>query len=111
LAAALDLDITIITISFDGQSDQYIWSSAHLDDLSTAHAVTDRAFALKALFDGALLVEHGSKFYPFKLEDLFDLKSLLIQPPSTGNVLAPPFSSKYLKTKVKKASGEGRLAW
>jgi len=94
------LDVAILTYQHDGLADQYVWTSAHLNDLDDVQSVADRAAALKALFDAALIVGRGAEFNPFPLEDMYELDQERIQPPKNGNILAFPFSDEYINTKV-----------
>ncbi|HAU77181.1 MAG TPA: hypothetical protein DCW88_17130 [Agrobacterium sp.] len=49
-------DIEIVQDLWDGGPTQYRWSSPHLNGLTDPNRIASRAAALKAIFDGAMLV-------------------------------------------------------
>ena len=55
-------DIVIISDDWDAAATQYRWSSPHLNGLTDAGEIGARAAALKALFDGAMLLHRKGDY-------------------------------------------------
>ncbi len=56
-------DFVIMIDEDDGQPPYYSWYSPHLEELSDVDLMAHRAAALKALFDGAMLLHRRGSFY------------------------------------------------
>lgn len=56
------IDVVIISDEQDAGPTQYSWSSPHLNGLTDSAEIGNRAAALKALFDGAMLVSREGDF-------------------------------------------------
>jgi hypothetical protein len=87
-------EICLLVDEMDAQPTQFLFASRHLEDLDDPQDVADRATALKALMDGALLIQK-SDFRPFPLENLFgpdNRRCGLFE----GNPLVDPFSKELL---------------
>jgi len=80
------------------------WASPHLNDTASFEELTDRTTALKAVFDGAMLLACGSSFHPFDLTSLTAADPRDRPAPShlplPGDVRAEPFSPFYIQKKV-----------
>lgn len=83
-------DFLIIRDVEDDAPPAYAFASEHLEDLNDPRAVIDRAMALKALYDGALVVLYGRHHDP--LQWLWDEQSRSSVPVGEADVLVPPFS-------------------
>lgn len=92
---ASGLDFTIIRDVEDDMPPAYAWSSHHLDHLEVDQDVIDRAFALKTLYDGALIITDGHHRDP--ISELFDARKRTTRRGIEGNILAAPFSEDYIK--------------
>ena len=60
-------DIEIIQETWDAAPTQYRWSSPHLNGLTDPDAIANRAAALKAIFDGAMLVHRMGDYQCLRL--------------------------------------------
>lgn len=87
-------DFTIIRDVEDDKPPAYAWASRHLDDLEDIRLVLDRAAALKALYDGAMVVLYGHHHQP--LTELWDAVGRERIAEVDGDVLASPFSTRQI---------------
>lgn len=85
-------DIAILMEDDDDKPTSFLWSSPHLTELNDPQMAADRAAALKAIFDGAMLLIYED-FIPFRLEGMIDLASGERVVTKAGNGLAEPFSA------------------
>lgn len=79
----------------------FAWSSHHFDDCETLKDLSDRAAALKTIFDGAFYIAGGSTYPPFPLleleaRDTADLRGRR-PAPTDGDIRVEPFSSSWAR--------------
>lgn len=93
-------DVFIWPEDSDGVPNWFSWASPHLNDAPDAEALAGRQAALKAVFDGAMLLVLGPKYVPITLRpaasDRDDPNGILRWHGGKGDVTRAPFSSAYL---------------
>lgn len=62
------IDVALIADTWDAAPTQYRWSSPHLNGLADPTEIGSRAAALKALYDGAMLVHRLGDYHPARLK-------------------------------------------
>jgi hypothetical protein len=73
---------------------EYTFASPHFNSATNMYDLTDRAVALKAVFDGAMILatQPDGRFEPFELECIVEVATdKRNDRPSDGNVLVEPF--------------------
>ena len=78
----------------------YSWTSHHFDDIADSGLLSDRIAALKAVFDGAMMLAMGPSYHRFQLTDLKadkdEDKKHITGFEFEGDVTVYPFSGKHL---------------
>lgn len=101
-------DFTIIRDVEDDMPPAYGWASHHLDDLTDPQAVLDRAVALKALYDGAMVISHGHHRQPFT--ELYDVTERTTIRDVAGDFLSYPFSARQIARTGSSADFDNAIA-
>ena len=76
---------------------EYTFASPHFNSATNMYDLTDRAIALKAVFDGAMILatQPNGRFEPFELESIVEVATdKRHDRPYDGNVLVDPFDKR-----------------
>jgi hypothetical protein len=79
---------------------EHVFASAHFEWASHVQEVSNRAVALKAVFDGAMYLEYGERYIAPVFRRLIDNHSQQTHDFPPGNVLANPYAPTTVRSAV-----------